>query len=115
MNRSLPLPNNQKLLITFRVETGCLGPEGNLLVMDFCQFAQQEFQKFRSDVIAWDIIPRSDKTLAELEYSLVNKKLNFSQAQKYLALFDQDLGELENDIYDKLEALINEFMSSKQL
>lgn len=113
MNRPLPLPNNQKLLITFRVEAGCLGPEGHLLIVDFCRFAQVQFQQFCSDFIVWDITPRDDKALPELQYSLMNKKLSHKQAQQYLLKLGKDLDDLEGDIYDKLEAQINDYMSSK--
>lgn len=114
MNKSLPLSNNQKLLITFRVEARCLGPEGHLLIVDFCHFAQSKFQHLNSDYITCRISPRDDKTLPEMQYSLMNKKLSQNQAQQYLLKLEKNLEELEGFIYDKIEELINEYMSPKQ-
>lgn len=115
MNRSLPLPDNQKLLITFRVEAGCLGPEGHLLIVDFCHFAQDQFQQLCADFIVWKITPRDDKTLPELQYSLTDKKISCAQAEQYLSLFGKSLSELEADAYDKLEPLISDYLSLKKL
>ncbi len=44
MNNSLPLPDEKKLLVTYRVESGCLGPEGECYVSSFCEFAQRKIQ-----------------------------------------------------------------------
>lgn len=56
-------------------------------------------------------MPRNDKTLPETQYNIVGKKMNHSQAEKYLAIFDKSLDEFEGHLSDKLEVLIDEFVS----
>tara|TARA_B100001063_G_scaffold177387_1_gene166325 strand:+ start:523 stop:879 length:357 start_codon:yes stop_codon:yes gene_type:complete len=108
----LPLLEDKKLCVTFRVEPGCLGPQGATLISKFCDLAQVAFKALASDYIAWNIVPRSDKTLPETQYALMNKRISASQAGQYLALFDMKLDELESDFDDKLEALIVDYMKS---
>ena len=108
----LPLSEDKKLSVTFRVEPGCLGPQGGALISDFCDIAQVAFKVLATDFIVWSIVPRSDKTLPETEYALMNKRISESQAGQYLELFDMKLDELESDFDDKLEALIVDYMKS---
>jgi|TARA_B110000008_G_scaffold163683_1_gene164021 hypothetical protein len=108
----LPLSEDKKLSITFRVEPGCLGPQGARLITDFCDMARPEFKMLAADYVIWDIVPRSDKTLPEIQYSLLEKRISASQAEQYLALFDRHLEDLESDFDDRLEALINQYMRS---
>lgn len=108
----LPLSEDKKLSVTFRVEPGCLGPQGGDLISRFCDIAQEAFKALASDYIVWNIVPRSDKTLPEAEYALMNKRISESQAQQYLAMFDMKLDELESDFDDKLEALITDYLKS---
>ncbi len=110
MKNSLPLPEDKKLCVIYRVESGCLGPEGESYIAKFCSFAQSELRSLDSDYVAWNIIPREDKALPEMEYNIVGKKMNHSQAEKYLALFDKSLDEFEGHLCEKLATLINEFM-----
>ena len=111
MKNSLPLPEDKKLSVTYRVEPGCLGPEGKSHVSEFCSFAQTELRTLDSDYVAWNIAPRSDKTLPEMQYNVVGKMMNHTQAEKYLAIFDKSLDEFEVHLADKLASLIDEFMS----
>jgi hypothetical protein len=108
----LPLLEDKKLSVTFRVEPGCLGPQGGALISDFCDIAQLAFKTLAADYIVWNIVPRSDKTLPETQYALMDKRISESQAGQYLALFDIKLDELESDFDDKLEALIVDYMKS---
>jgi hypothetical protein len=108
----LPLSEEKKLSVTFRVEPGCLGPQGAALISDFCDIAQAAFKTLAADYIAWNIVPRSDKTLPETQYALMDKRISDSQAKQYLELFDVTLEEFESDFDDKLEALIVDYMKS---
>ncbi len=110
IKNSLPLPNDKKLSVTYRVESGCLGPDGTDHVEKFCDFAQKSIQSLDSDYIAWNIVPRSDKNLPEMQYRAIGKKMNHAQADKYLAVFGKSLDEFEIHLSDKLAALINEYM-----
>ena len=60
------MSEEKKLHIIFRVEPGCLGPQGDTHVEKFCEFAQQEFNTIDPELIHWDIIPRFDKSLDEI-------------------------------------------------
>ncbi len=104
------LPENQKLTVIYRVEPGCLGPEGANLVDAFCTFAQPRFESLGSDCIIWQIIPRKNKAAPEMQYNISDKRLNHAQAEKYLAVFGKNLDELEGYLVETFTSLINEFM-----
>ena len=110
MKSALPLSQDNKLSLIYRVEPGCLGPTGDGLVDDFCEFAGEKLQSLNTDYLDCQFIPRRNKTSPEMQYSVAQKKLSHSQAEKYLALFDENLAEFEDDLNDALTSLINEFM-----
>lgn len=110
MARVHSLTDEQKLVITFRVEPGCLGPTGAELVDGFCEYAQQAMQTVDADYVVWNIVPRSDKTLPEMECMIVGKKLTLTQADKYLSVFGKTLDEFETHLGEKLAALINSYL-----
>jgi len=110
MKTDLPLSEDMKLSVTFRVEPGCLGPQGSSHIAQFCDEAQQEFQSLDADLIIWDVVPRSDKSLPEIQFALAGKRISSSQAEQYLALFDKVLDEAESEFDDRLEALIVKFL-----
>ncbi|MFT5593938.1 MAG: hypothetical protein ACI8SR_002325 [Oceanicoccus sp.] len=110
MKSAAPLADEQKLSVIYRVEPGCLGPQGASLVDDFCRFAQSQLQIQNSNYINCMIVPRTDKASPEMQYNVVGKKINFSQAEKYLALFDKNLDEFEGHLSEQLTNLINQFM-----
>ena len=112
MKNSLPLPDNKKLFVTYRVESGCLGPDGEKHIVEFCDFALKHIQSLDADYITWNIVPRTNKKLAEMQYAVVGKKMNHLQAEKYLAVFDKSLDEFEGHLADKLALLINDFMAN---
>jgi hypothetical protein len=113
MNNSLPLQEDKKLSVTYRVEAGCLGPEGLNHITDFCKFAETEFQTVNSDYISWKIVHREDKTLPEMEYNVFGKMVTEKQAEKYLAVFGLNLDEFEGNLSDNLTTLVNQFMKGK--
>lgn len=113
MNNLLPLHDDKKLAITYRVEAGCLGPDGLNYITDFCDFAQSELQALHSDYILWNIVHREDKTLSEMQYSLVGKNINVHQAEKYLSIFGKTLDDFECYLGDHLTTLIRQFMSNQ--
>lgn len=106
---NLPLSEDKKLKVLFRLEPGCLGANGVEYIDAFCHFAEQEVQSVDADFILWSIIPRHDKQLPEVEYSINQKKLSHQQAEKYLALFDKVLDEFEEHLNDKLTQLIEHY------
>lgn len=107
MKVNLPLPQDKKLNVTFRVESGCLGPEGDSLIDEFCNFAQQEVETLNADFVNWEIVPRHDKSLPEMEYKISNKKLSHDKAERYLELFEKELNEFEEHLHEKIAILID--------
>jgi hypothetical protein len=111
MKNSLPLDVDKKLAVTYRVEAGCLGPDGLNYIADFCKFAQSELQTLNSDYIVWNIIHRADKTLPEVQYGLVGKMIDTHKAEKYLSAFGNSIDDLENQLSDHLATLISQFLN----
>jgi len=111
IKHKLPLPNNKKLMVLFRVEPGCLGPDGADHIEKFCHYAEEQVASIDADFVHWEIVPRFDKRLAEIEYKVSHKKLNHDKAAKYLQLFKKSLDEFEEHLNDKLALLIEEFLS----
>jgi hypothetical protein len=105
------LDNHKKLAVTYRVESGCLGPKGSGLIESFCQFAHDRIQTLDADYIAWTITPRHDKKLPEMSYKVLGKVINHTQAEKYLGIFNKSLDEFECHLSDRLTQFINEFMN----
>lgn len=99
-----------KLIVVLRVEPGCLGPNGKEYVEDFCRFAQEKNQSLDAEFMHWDIIPRHDKALPEVQYRVGNKNLTHAQAAKYLEVFDRDIEEFEGELQDRLATFIDQFL-----
>lgn len=93
----------------FRIEPGCLGPDGAEHVEAFCKYAKQEVAALDSDYIRWVITPRYDKSLPEMEYKIRNKKLTEARASQYLAVLDKSLDDFEENLQEKLAELIDDF------
>lgn len=110
MKIKLPLSKDKKLNVIFRVEPGCLGPKGDEHVSDFCNFAQKEVDTIDADFVHWEILPRNDKSVPEMEYKIINKKMSHDKAAKYLEIFNKDLDEFEGHLHDKLAHLIDEYL-----
>jgi hypothetical protein len=87
MKVSLPLPESKKLTVTYRVESGCLGPQGKNKIVDFCQFAQKELEPLDADYVHWNIVPREDKSLPEMQYNVVGKKNEPHTSRKIFGAF----------------------------
>ncbi len=110
MKDNLPLPQDKKLNVVFRVEAGLLGPKGNEYVEAFSKFAENELISLDSDYIHWEIVPRHDKSAPEMEYMINGKKLSHDKAAKYLEVFKQDLDEFELHLARKLSRLVEVFL-----
>ena len=110
MGDNLNLPEDKKLSITYRVEPGCLGPDGTDIVDNFCSVAQDEFKSLDAGFVKWNIVPRNDKSLPEMQFNVLGKMITEAQAEKYLAAFDKNLEEVEGHLSDKIATLIDDFM-----
>ncbi|MGB0494745.1 MAG: hypothetical protein ACPGJI_00205 [Kangiellaceae bacterium] len=105
------IPTNKKLVVQFRLEPGCLGPDGDEHIEDFCNFAQKEFQNFNTHFAQWEITPRFDKSLPEIQYRINGKRLEHRQVSKYLQLFQSDIDIFEDNLDNKLTLLIDQYLS----
>lgn len=110
MKEHLPLPQEKKLTVLYRLEPGCLGPDGVQHIESFCRFAQLQFESFDTDFIHWSLVPRYDKSLVEMQYLVGNKNLSHDKVEKYLAIFDKRLVEFEEHLHDKLAQLIDNYL-----
>lgn len=110
MNITLPVAQDQKLTIEFRVEAGCLGPQGHEHVEGFCRFAQKELAAVDADFIHWVLMPRGDKLLPEIQYRINNKSMTHDKAARYLAVFEKSLDEFESHLEDKITHLIEQYL-----
>ncbi len=106
----MPLTPEKKLNVLYRVEPGCLGPDGIQQIEDFCRFAEIEVKTVDSELIHWEIVPRYDKKLDEMTYRVMGKKLSYQQAEKYLTIFDKSLDNFEEHLHEKLAELIEKFL-----
>lgn len=118
MTKVLPLSDKKKLRVIFRIEPGCLGPDGENLINDFCQFAQPRIDLQNtskrvnwSDLITCELAPRSDKSLPEVQYTIDTRALSHDKAARYFALFSKQLDEFEHDLNEKLSDLIDVYLS----
>lgn len=111
MTEIKPIPTNKKLLVQFRLEPGCLGPQGDQHIDQFCQFAQNQFEGFYSHFVDWEITPRLDKSLPEIQYGINQKQLNSKQVSKYLQIFKHELSSFEESLDDKLAEMIDHYLS----
>lgn len=101
------LDDNKKLAVTYRIEGGCLGPVGHTHIDKFCEYAQDNIANPFANFIRLNLIPRHDKSLPEMQFNVLSKKVNHQQAEKYLSVFGQSLDAFECELSDELTRLIN--------
>lgn len=126
MTKTLPVSDDKKLRVIYRVEPGCLGPDGRKTIEDFCHFAQPQIQlpvapapDIGTGLVSWadliicQLLPRNDKKLPELQYQINNKSLSHEKAAKYIAMFDRQLNDFEDEIHEKLADLIDTHLARR--
>ncbi|MEM7209046.1 MAG: hypothetical protein AAF434_14580 [Pseudomonadota bacterium] len=90
------LPTDKtRVLITYRIEPGCLGPDGDQHVDAFCEFVQPYLSVLYPRSCTWNVVPRHDKALDEIEYSLIGRKLTKAQSLKFFESMNSDLPRIE--------------------
>ena len=90
-----------------------MGPEGITLIDEFCRNAEKGVADLDAGFVKWLIMPRSPKTLPEIEYFVGEKKLNHDQADRYLRVFNKSLDEFEGHLHLRFSELITEFMQQQ--
>lgn len=113
MNIKLPLKEEQKLSVLYRIEAGCLGPDGEDHIDEFCMFGQPQVAPIDIDFVLWKLVPRQDKMLPEMHYSINGKVLDHVKAEKYLSLFGKNLDTFEEHLHDKLAQIIDDYLESR--
>jgi len=106
-------PIQNKLTILYRVEPGCLGPDGDSHVDDFCKLAGKQLSSepaFANHVISWCIEPRRDKTLPEMQFKLVSKVISHQQAETYLKATGHKLDTIEDNLIRSITSQVNEYL-----
>lgn len=111
MKSVLPQLQGKKLTVTYRVEPGCLGPDGADKIDAFCVYAQQQVQLLDLDYVSWSIIPRNDKSLPELEFDIDGKRMSDSQAERYFSLFGKSVDDFDASLSDELSIFIDGFLA----
>jgi len=111
MKEDKTIQANRRLLVQFRLEAGCLGPNGTDHIVDFCDFALAEIKPLNADFIEWEIMPRLDKLLPEIEYRLSGKRLNINQVSKYFQSFNHQLADFEALLDEKLTMSIEHYLN----
>lgn len=112
MSGQKPIAKEKQLIVMARVEPGSLGPDGLDKIEAFCRFANKNLVTSAQYYTRWQIIPRYDKTLPEIEYFISHKKLTPIQAGKYLDFFDNNIDNFEEEFYCKLTTLIEQYLTA---
>lgn len=102
---------NKALSFQFRLEPGCLGPEGSKHIERFCRFAQQGFEKINRGFVLYEITPRFDKTLPEIQYKINGKHIKHKQAAKYFTYKQKDIAQFEENFDNQLSLLIERYFA----
>lgn len=103
-------PTDIKMTLLFRVEPGCLGPDGKVHIDDFCRLAQQAFAAKQHSWLEILVIPRHDKRLPETEYRLGERGLDRAKAERYVTLHGKELAKLEGRLNDLISDLIEQYL-----
>lgn len=103
------LPLYKKLSILIRLEPGCLGPDGKNHIEVFCSDAKPKLKSFHGGIIRWNIEPRYDKSLPEIEYQLHKETVSNKQLEDFFTEFDIALGDFEEALDERLAELIEHY------
>lgn len=103
------LPLYKKLLVMYRIEPGCLGPQGVEYVEEFCTFAKKKLKNNHGHCLRWVVKPRYDKSLPELEFQIKNNVVSRENAAKYMDSFDIDIDAFEEALEETLADLVDLF------
>lgn len=97
------------IVILYRLEPGCLGPEGAGYINEFCQFAAPLIASQSPAFMRWQLEPRFDKKLPEWQVLFHGKPLNDVQAARLLSHFDTDIDALIEQLNEHLTLMIDQY------
>ena len=99
---------DMRIQLLYRVEPGCLGPDGVDYIEEFCQFAVKKISP--PNYAIFSFVPRYDKLLAEKEYSLLNRKLTRGQVNSYFQKIEKQLEEFESQVDELIAFAVDAFL-----
>lgn len=105
----MQIPHDKRITVNFRIEPGCLGPEGDTIVDAFCMNANKKLSISYPDYINWNVTPRHDKTLPELDYGIGRRSLSREHAERYLSMLNIQIEQFEIKVFDQLPDLIDQY------
>lgn len=97
------------IVILYRLEPGCLGPDGRQYITEFCQFAAPLLASQTPVFMRWQLEPRFDKTLPEWQCYFHGKLLNEAQAARLLGHFGADVDGLIEQLNEHLTLMIDQY------
>ncbi len=99
------------VVVLYRVEPGCLGPDGKSLIEAFCKFANEAFGTLFAQHVELLFVPRYDKSLAEIQYQYNGKNLSGEMAKKFFNAQSVEIDDFEEQLNDRLSGLIDTFLA----
>lgn len=97
-------------MVTFRIEAGCLGPQGTDKIDQFCDYAQEKIQEIEPSYMHWILLPRYDKAMPEIQYQINHRNITEEMANKYLETFGRCFDEFEDELHDLIAQLIDSYL-----
>ncbi|MEQ3515667.1 hypothetical protein ABMY35_20305 [Pseudoalteromonas sp. BZB3] len=101
------MSKDMRIQLLYRVEPGCLGPDGIDYIEEFCQFAVKKIPPPNYAILSF--VPRYDKLLDEKEYSLLNRKLTQGQVDSYFQKIEKPLEEFESQVDELIAFAVDAF------
>ncbi len=98
-----------QLEAVYRLEPGCLGPDGAQYIEEFCQFAQPLVSAHAPAFMRWVLTPRFDKSLPELQFRLGSRNLSEDQADRLCSTYQTDTDTLVEELNHHLMLLIDQY------
>lgn len=101
----MQISDERKIRLMYRVEPGCLGPDGANHIEDFCRFANKHIKSPYYGLFVF--LPRYDKQKDERQYSVNSRNLSQVQAKAYLNHFDINIDNFEEQLDELLAKAID--------
>ncbi|AQP98712.1 hypothetical protein B0W48_02190 [Pseudoalteromonas aliena] len=101
----MQISEEKKVRLMYRVEPGCLGPDGANHIEDFCRFANKHIKSPYYGQFVF--LPRYDKQVGERQYSVNSRNLSQVQAKAYLNHFEIEIEHFEEQLDELLTKAID--------
>jgi hypothetical protein len=111
MKCNLPIPNDKKLMVIYRLESDCLGQVGNKQIHEFCHYVTKSVKPVDSDFVVWLLLPRLTPNEHEIEYRVDGKLMTYEQVVKYLAVFNREYSIFEESLNEAVLKQIDRYFS----